>query len=145
ARGHAPGLCALARSSHPAGYVAGASGASEPGRLSLMPPPPQAAYERKQRGTLDVLPSPTSSALALRAWGGVGGGGAFFICLYPPPLPPPNRGEGNTPNLRLDCPYATALPSTARSAVEGAHSKFYFAIKNSRRAAQVSSGHSSCK
>jgi hypothetical protein len=45
-------------------------------------------YELKWRNGLAMLPSSTSSALALRVWGGVGGGGAFFafcIRVYPHP------------------------------------------------------------
>ena len=52
-----------------------------------------------------TLPSPTSSVLALRAWGGVGGGGAFFsffVCKCTPtpspsPQPPRDAGVAGTP------------------------------------------------
>src|SRR5262249_13668220 len=63
-----------------------------------------------------MLPSPASSVLALRAWGGVGVGALSSLSLFasvPPPLAPPHShpatqasrgprlGEGNTPSLRL--------------------------------------------
>src|SRR5262249_42184209 len=52
-----------------------------------------------------MLPSPASSALALRAWGGVGGGGTFvslFVCKYTPtpnpsPQPPRDASAAGTP------------------------------------------------
>ena len=84
------------------------------------------------RSALGVLPSPTSSVLALRVWGGVGGGGgffAFFRQIAPPPLTPPHghpalhaargpgRGRGTHRVAARTSPYAIALSGLRQGAV----------------------------
>ncbi len=86
------------------------------------------------RSALGVLPSPTSSVLALRVWGGVGGGGgffAFFRQIAPPPLTPPHghpalhaargpgRGRGTHRVAARTSPYAIALSGGAEASLWG--------------------------
>ena len=89
------------------------------GSLMAFPYAEKAAPYLHARISSVTLPSPTSSALVLRVWGGVGGGGVFFLAKRTPtpnpsPRPPhaargvgPRPGEGNTES------WGAPLPATA--------------------------------